>query len=253
MSTDINPLPPPSVEPLGLTQLERVTNTLLAPSKTFQDIRDKNRSWWLPFLLAMIFAYIFFSLVTVKVGWHQVADNIISSDTKAQERLAQAPPEAKEQALKMTTIITESVAWGTAAVALIGSLVAALILWGSINFLVGGKSTFSQVFSVWWYAGLPGIFKLLLGSVMIYLNAPDSFNLKNFAPTNIGFFLPADSNKFLMVLATKLDIVDLWGFILLSIGLATVAKVSKSAGYMVVFGWWFILIFLGLIGAAFSG
>ncbi len=248
MSTELNSGAAP-----GLSQIERVTNTFLAPSKTFNDIRDHNRSWWVPYLLSMVFVYVFFALVTVKVGWHQVGDNILSSDVKTQERLAQAPPEAKEQALKMTVLFTEGIAWGSAAVGLIIALIASLVLWGSINFIFGGKSKFSEVFCVWMYAGLPGIFKMLLGSVMVYLNAPDAFNIKNFAPTNLGAFLPADANKFLMVLATKMDITDIWGLVLLSIGLAIVAKVGKSSGYMVVFGWWFILLFLGLVGAAFSG
>jgi hypothetical protein len=237
----------------GLTQVERITNTFVAPSKTFIDIRDKSRSWWAPYLLSKLFAYLFFALVTAKVGWHQVAENVISSDAKAQERLAQAPPGAREQAVHIAALFTEVSVWGTAALALLAPLIASLVLWGSINFLFGGKSKFSEVFCVWMYAWLPGIFKMILGSIMVFLNAPDSFNIKNFAPTNIGAFLPADTNKFLMVIATKLDITDLWGLALLSIGLATVARVKRSSGYIVVFGWWAILLLVALAGAAFQG
>ncbi len=255
MSTDTNAMPPAVDETPGLSQLGRVTNILFAPSKTFIDIRDKSRSWWLPFLITIFFAYLFFAVVTAKVGWTQVADNMLSSDAKTQERLAQAPnpAEAKEQALKITSIITQVTVWGNAAFVLLFSLIAAVVLWASINFIFGGKSKFSEVFCVWMYAGLPGIFKLIVGSIMLLLIAPDTFNLKNFAPTNIGFMLPADTNKFLMVIATKLDVVDIWGLVLLSIGLAIVARLKNNSGYIVVFGWWAILIFLGLIGAAFSG
>lgn len=240
------------VEPApGLSQIERVVDTFVAPTKTFEDIRDRSRSWWLPFVISIFVSYLFFALVTVKVGWPQVVDNMMNADQKTQERLAQAPPDARANAVKMTLIITEVAAGATPVVAIIAALLASLALWGTINFVFGGKSKFGEVLCVWFFAGLPGTIKLLLGSIMVFVAAPDVFNLKNFAPTNLGAFLPADTNKFLMVIATKVDLVDIWGLILLSIGLAIVAKVSRSAGYISVFGWWFVLVLLGLVGAAF--
>jgi hypothetical protein len=237
----------------GLSQIQRVTNTFIAPTKTFEDIRDKSRSWWLPFVLSIIFAYLFFAVVTVKVGWPQVVDNLLNASQKTQDQMAQATPEARAQIVKFTLISTEVSAWATPVIVIIATLIAALVLWGTINFVFGGKAKFGHVFCVWMFAGLPGIVKLLLGTAMLFVSAPDTFNLKNPAPTNLGAFLPADTNKFLMVIATKLDITDIWGMVLLSIGLAIVAKVSRTSGYIAVFGWWFVLMLLALAGAAFSG
>lgn len=255
MSIESGTMPPPIDETPGLSQIDRLSNILFAPSKTFIDIRDKNRSWWMPFMLSILFVYVFFSLVTVKVGWRQVADNVIASDAKAQERLAQAPnpTAAKEQAVNISSLIIQVTAWGSAALALIGALVASLILWGSINFIFGGKSKFVDIFCLWMYAGLPGIFKFIVSSVMVFINAPDAFNIKSFSPTTLSTWLPADTNKFLMAIAMKIDITDIWSMVLLSIGLAILAKVNRSSGYIVVFGWWCILLCFGLIGAAFSG
>ncbi len=240
-----------AVETPGLSQIQRVTNTFVAPSKTFEDIRDKNRSWWLPFVISIFVSYLFFALVTVKVGWPQVVDNMMNADQKTQERLAQAPPEARASAVKMTLMITEGAVYAAPVIAILSALLASLVLWGTINFVFGGKSKFWHVVCVWFFAGLPGTVKLLLGSVMLFVAAPEAFNLKNFAPTNLGAFLPPDTNKFLMVIATKVDLVDIWGLIVLSIGLAIVARVSRSSGYIAVFGWWFVLVLLGLLGAAF--
>ena len=56
----------------GLTQLERVSNTFTAPSKTFNDIAAGNKSWWLPFLIMIVFGYLFFvrlnSLYLLSIG-----------------------------------------------------------------------------------------------------------------------------------------------------------------------------------------
>lgn len=239
------------IETPGLSQIERVVDTFIAPTKTFEDIRDKSQSWWLPFVLTIAVAYLFFALVTVKVGWPQVVDNMMNADQKTQERLAQAPPEARANAVKLTLIITQVTVWATPVIAFVATLLGSLVLWGTINFVFGGKSKFWHIVCVWMFAGLPGLIKLFLGTVMLFVTAPDMFNLKNFAPTNLGAFLPTDANKFLMVIATKLDITDIWGMVLLSIGLAIIAKVPRSSGYIAVFGWWFVILLLGLAGAAF--
>ena len=66
----------------GLTQWQRVANTFTAPSKTFEDIKRGNRSWWMPYLIMVVIGYIFFAAVTTKIGWNQVAQNAIHMDPK---------------------------------------------------------------------------------------------------------------------------------------------------------------------------
>ena len=43
---------------LALSQVERVVDTFIEPSKTFADIK-RNRSWWLPFLILILLGYVF--------------------------------------------------------------------------------------------------------------------------------------------------------------------------------------------------
>src|SRR5215471_10237139 len=53
MSTALPSMPTPT--PAGLSEPQRIVNTFVAPSKTFEDIR-RNASWWLPWLIGAIFA-----------------------------------------------------------------------------------------------------------------------------------------------------------------------------------------------------
>jgi hypothetical protein len=105
------------------------------------------------------------------------------------------------------------------------------------------------------YASLPGIIKSLLGTVVIFAGtAPESFNLKNFAPTNVGSFLnPLETNAALYKLASALDFTTIWTMVLLGIGIATVAKVKRSSGYIAVFGWWALFVLIGVGWAAING
>jgi hypothetical protein len=86
----------------------------------------------------------------------------------------------------------------------------------------------------------------LLGAVVIFVaGEPDTFNIKNFAPTNLAAFLfpnPAEANKALYALTSWMDAITIWTLVLLGIGIATVAGVKRSSGYIAVFGWWAIFI-----------
>ncbi len=236
-------------ESTGLSQLQRVTCTFTAPSKTFEDIKRGNRSWWLPFLITILAGYVLFAAITVKVGWGQVADNVLRADEKTQEKLASAPPEARATALKFTQYSIEGGFAATPLIVLAVTALGSLGLWGTINFVFSGKATYGSIFAVWIYADMPRIFKSLLGAVAIFAGgAPESFNLENFAPTSIGAFLPQqETPKALYVLASWLDATTIWSLVVLAIGTAIVARVKRNSGYIAVFGWWalFLLISVG--------
>ena len=239
----------------GLTQWQRLIYIFTAPSKTFEDIKRGNRSFWLPLIALALINYAFFGAVVQKVGIRQVTENQIRMSPKAQERMAQATPEQQEQGYKISDAITNGVFIAGPLVGLIIAVVIAAVLLGTINFGFGGRAKFGQVMAVVYYAWLPQMVKVLLGIVVLYAGiAPESFNIKNYAPTNVGAFLdPVDTNKALYALATALDATTIWIVVVMSIGLATVAGVKRNAGYIAVFGWWLVVVFLGAVTAAVMG
>jgi len=253
--SDTGVQPAAGAAPAGLTQLQRVTNTFTAPSKTFEDIKRGNRSWWLPLLIGAFFTYIFFFAVVQKIGLQQTIDNQIRMDPKAQERMAQATPEAREMGNKISIGITEGEFIGGPVIAMAVVAVISLVLMATINFGFGGRAKFSDLFAVCYYAWLPETFRAILGTIVIYSGmAPESFNIKNFAPTNLGAFLdPVETNKALYTLATWLDAVTIWRLVLLGIGIAIVAGTKRSSGYITVFGWWVLLLLIAVGWTAMMG
>jgi Yip1 domain len=245
----------PGAEAAPLTQIQRVTNTFAAPSKTFQDIKRGNKSWWLPLIIMALAGYLLFAAVSQKIGLQQVVDNQIRMSPKAEERLAQLTPEQRAANNRITMGITEGVFIGGPLIGLIGVAILSLVMLGTINFIFGGKAKYSEIFAVYYYAYLPTLLKVLLGVVVIYAGiTPESFNIKNFAPTNLGAFLdPVDTNKALYALATSLDAATIWFLVLLGIGIATVAGVKRSSGYITVFGWWGIVVLVSVAWAALMG
>jgi hypothetical protein len=240
----------------GLSQWQRVTNTFSAPSKTFADIKAGNKSWWLPFVLMAVVGYILFAAVSMKIGMQQVVDNQIHLNPAQEEKLAQASPEQRAMSAKFSLYVTEGVFVASPLFVLAVTALGTLGLWGTINFVFGGKAKYGSIFAVWMFASLPSIIKTLLGVIVIFAGtAPESFNIKNFAPTNIGAFLnPIETNKALYALASSLDVISIWSMVLLGIGTAVVAGVKRSSGYVAVFGWWAIFTIIGVgWAAAFGG
>jgi hypothetical protein len=174
---------------------------------------------------------------------------------KQQEQMAKATPEARELTNKISLYVTEGVFIASPVFVLLVAAVVSLVLWGTINFVFGGKASFGAIFAMWFFANLPANIKSLLGIIVIFISdTPETFNIKNFAPTNVGAFLPVmETNHAVYALATSLDIVSIWCMILMSIGLATVAGVKRSSGYIAVFGWWAIIVLTGVGFAAIQG
>ena len=244
------------VQTARLSQMQRVLNIFSAPSKTFNDIRDNSRSWWLPFVLMVAIGYLFFAVVNSKIGMQQVVDNQIHQSAKAEDQMAKATPEQREGILKFYSVLTESLFIGNPIVLLIIFCVGSLVLWGTMNFVFGGKAKYSAILAIWVFSSLPAMLKPILGSILIFVGmAPESFNIKNYSPTNPAalFMNPLEASPGLYSLATSLDIVVIWTLVLGGIGAATVAGVKRSSGYIAVFGWWAILVLGGAgLAAAFG-
>jgi hypothetical protein len=236
-----------------LSQGERLIDAFIAPSKTFTDIL-RNESWWLPFLLGVVVSYGYLFVVQKQVGWDTVAQNTLNQDPKASERLANASPEARAQAQTFTLAIIKYTFFASPLLALLFAAIASLVLWGTINVIFGGHATFGRVFAVWMYGTLPALIKSILVIITLFAGLDkESFNLTNPVGTNVGFFLPADSAKWLTTLATSLDMVWIWVMILVGIGLAVVAKVKRGSGLSAVFGWWLLALLVRVGYAAITG
>jgi hypothetical protein len=239
----------------GLSQWQRVADTFAAPSKTFEDIKRGNKSWWLPLIIGALFTYILFGAIYQKVGMQQVVDNQVRMDPKSQERMANATPEQRAMGAKIGIYATEGAFIGGPVIAMGVVAIMSLALMATINFGFGGKAKFSDIFAVSYYAWLPEILRAILGTIVIYSGmAPESFNIKNFAPTNLGAFLdPVETNKALYTLATWLDAITIWRLVLLGMGIAIVAGTKRSSGYIAVFGWWVLFLLIAVGWAAVMG
>ncbi|HEX9198407.1 MAG TPA: YIP1 family protein, partial [Acidobacteriaceae bacterium] len=191
-------------------------------------------------------------VVERQVGFDRAYENQIRMSPKAQDRLADATPEQKEQGAKIGIAMTKYISYGAFVLITIFLALYSLILWASFNFGLGANTTYSQVFAVTMYSALPYLVVTLLTIISLYFGGnAEGYDYKNPVGTNLAYFMP-DAAPWLKGLLGSFDIVKLWSVVLQVIGMAVIAKKTIAQSAMVVGIFWFIGVVVATVGAAFS-
>ena len=230
-------------EGMGLSQVERVVDTFVAPSKTFSDIL-RSTSWWLPFVLLVIVTMGSTFAIDQKIGFDRVAEQSITQSTTTEEQMASMPAAQRAATIHRIAVSQKYGSYGAAVIILIFVAIIALLNWASLNFGMGAKTTFGQNFAVCMYAGLPKIFIALLNIVFVYAGVnTENFDLNNPVGTNIGYYLTSMPH-WVQTAGSFIDIFGLWSLALSVIGLAIISKKSKGQAAIVAVGWWLVGLLL---------
>ncbi len=222
-----------------LSQVERVTDTFAAPSKTFLDVK-RSASWWVPYVLIVLASYVLTLAIQTKVGWPQLVENEIRANPKLTERMAALPPEQMAVQQRAMRFSFQYGFWAAPLTNLALVALTALVLWPTMNFGFGGSASYGRVFCVTMYAWLPGMLAALLASLVLFAGRdPASFTTQALIGSNPGYYL--ETPGALKTFLTSLDLFSLWTAALLAIGLAIVANTKRSTGFYAVFGWYVVI------------
>lgn len=246
------PMPNPTPEAAPLSQVARIVNVFIAPSKTFTDLRS-SAAWWAPFLLMVVMSIIFVTVAGQKVGFRKAMENQMQSQPKAQARLDNLPADQREKQLDIGAKFTEGISYGFPILLLLIFLIFSGLLFGSFKVAGAADLSFKVAFAVVVYGGLPGLLRTLLATISLLAGGNvDSFTFQNPAATNLGYFMNAADNPFLYSLASSLDIFQIWGAIVTAIGFTYVCKVKRGTSFAIVIGWWAFFVLVGAGLAAIS-
>jgi Yip1 domain len=245
------PLPEP--EQPGLSEMQRLINVFIAPRKTFEDLK-LNSSWWVPWLLGAIVALAFGVVVVQKVDLVRFARQQVEQSRLAQRQMEQLTPEQQEQQFRIRANITKYTFYISPVFSLIGGLIIAAVLMAVFNFGFAAEVPFRRALAIVFYSFLPRTAYYLLMCVSLLASSdPNSIDIAvNPMPTNPGFFMDPQGNKFLYSLISNVDLFAIWVVVLIGLGFAAASPNRKlKAGtaittMLVIYG---ILI---LIGAGFK-
>jgi len=235
-----------------LTEVERVVDTFVAPSKTFTDIR-RNASWWAPFILVAACWCAMAVVADTKVGMDTIVNNQMRLSPKQAERLENLPPEQREAQMKAAVKGTR-IFWiyiAPIGALLLGAIVAGISM-GTFNFGFGAKLKFNQCMAMFMYPSLPLIIKTLIAIMVLLAGAGEGFTFQNPVASNLGMLVDPNSH-FLYNVASAIDVFTIWTLVLAGLGYSCITRLKRGTCMAVVFTWWGVmtLIFAGL-GALFA-
>ncbi len=238
----------PALSPGG-----RIAAAFVSPTALFEDI-TRSTSWWPAFLLLTLVSVLFSLTVQKQVGWTRAYETILRQTPKQEERFAQMQPAQAAQGKAMAGKFVEVTAYGSPIIILLVTGIVAAVLLGTLNFAFGGTATYGQLFAVYMYASLPFAIQSLLGVIALFAGVDSgAFLISNPVGSNLGYYLSPDTAKWLIALATSLDLFTLWVLVLLVLGCSIVAKVSRASAAVAVLGWWVLFVLIKVGAAALQG
>jgi hypothetical protein len=236
----------------GLSEIERVVDAFVAPSKTFTDIL-RSAAWWMPFILLLLFGTASTFVVQREVGFDRVYMNSLHSSPNQEDQINNMPADQKAHAIDLGTKLTTYISYAAPVIVVIFLAIYSLILWAAFNFGLGAQTTFSQVFAVSFYAALPYlVINILIIATVYFGGNAEAYNYKNPVGTNIAYYLP-DASGWLKGLLSSFDIIKLWAVLLQVIGMAIIAKKSIAQSAVIVGIFWLIGVIVGVIGGVVGG
>jgi hypothetical protein len=245
----VPPMPDPTVQPASLSEPARVIDTFFAPSKTFTDL-GRNASWWVPFLITAVVSLLFVYVVDQKVGFRKVAENQIQSQPKQADRIERLPADQREKTMQQQVTFTKIFSYAFFVFILVWYAIVAAVLLATMKFGVSAEVKYKTLFALVMYAGLPGLLRSLLAIVSLLAGvSSDGFTFQNPVATNPGYFVDRAAHPVLASLLTSFDIFTIWVLALCAIGITCISKVKRGTAFAIVFGWFAVVV---LIGVAFT-
>ncbi|MBI5084714.1 MAG: YIP1 family protein [Acidobacteria bacterium] len=211
--------------PPPLSEAGRLAGVFHSPSSVFPDIAATGR-WWIAALIVVIVSSVVVSLMVSRVGY----DRMIRKTIETNQRMQEMPAEQKERAIEMQRkMMPVMLRVGPVAGVLIGLLVIAGALLFVFNSLLDAGLSYKKVLNICSYGGLPpSVVSSAATVAVLYLKPPDEFDMQNPLAFNAGAFLDPDStSKWLMSLASSLDLFTFWTIAMIAIGFSAVCGAKR--------------------------
>jgi hypothetical protein len=247
--TSAAPAMPSDEKPLS--EVERVVDTFVAPTKTFTDLK-RSSNWLVPWVLMAISSVALVALVDNKLGMRTVVDNQFAEMPKVTEQLEKLPADQRAEQMDAAVKRTRVISYAYPVLIIVILAIIAAVLLGSFNFGLGAELKFNQCLAVCMYASLPAIIKGLLAMLIIFVGGGAAFTFQNPIASNLSGLVDPSSH-FLHSVAMSVDVFMIWTLILTGIGFSCLTKVKRGTCMGVVFGWWAVVVLGGAgLSAMFS-
>lgn len=212
------------VQSQSLSETQRIAGVFTEPSSVFADIARRGR-WWLVLAALILLNVLAVSAMVERVGYDLMIEKALEQSRQVQEMSADQRAQVYETQRKFMPIAVRvfpplAIFGGTL-------LVAAALLF-SYRFLLDADVKYKEALNITAYAWLPpAVAGNLMFFAVLYLKAPDEFDMESAGGLSIGSFLSRDTAAWLRSLANSLDLFTLWIIVLIAIGFTALCGARK--------------------------
>ena len=216
------------VPEVSTNSIARIFGVFFSPKETFISIAQRP-TWLVPVLLSLVVSVALMVVFTKRVGWERITERQIALNASTEARLDALPPGQKAQQMRIIAAVTEGVAISIAVAGpFLFTLMFAAIFLGLFKLGYGVQIDLKTSMGVVAYAYVPLILKALLGILVVSLKDPSQVDVQNYLASNPGAFLSPETARWLVVLASQIDLFAIWIVILLAMGYSVASRKKVS-------------------------
>lgn len=231
----VTPAPDAGPKP---NSFERVIGVLFSPDATFASIA-RRPDWVVPLVLIMAFTFVNGFITASRIDFAAPA-------REAMEQQKNVSPEQVDRAVRMSVGIGKVLKFISPILAVIVLMIVSGVLLLSVRIL-GGDGDYKQAFSATCYAWLPNVIQGIVLTVIIFARGGTAISpqsLMTMMRSNLAFLADMKTQPMAFALLSSLDLFTIWVVVLLVLGFAHLARISKAKSSGVVISLWAVTIVL---------
>lgn len=223
-----------------MSSMQKIVGIFTGPRQTFEAI-DKNPTWFLPFIIGVVFFLIFqFLTMDIQTDYR----------LKMMEARGDIPQETMEMARSQMEGPVKYIGFVAGPIVmLIMVVIIAALFYVAGNLMIGGDTSFKHIFAVVNWAGLVGILSLIIMTLLIL-----SKGTMHGVALDLSILLdtPAigEEKSVLYRILSKFDIFVIWQIVLYIIGMSVAYKSTVQKAAVPILSLWAIWI---IVSVAFGG
>lgn len=217
------------------SSIGRVVSVLFAPRRTFESIAQRP-TWIWPAIVLLVVSTIVGQLAWKKIDPSTMFKEQVASGQMSQEQADRGTEMMERNGSKFALlgIAVAPVAW---------LLIAAVFL--VVLRLAGGEIGFKQSFATLLHSFMPQVISALL-AIPVLLARTETLSMEEMQggllASNAAAFAPEESSRALVSLLSSLDVFVIWTLVLMAIGYAATARVSRRTAAVVTFVLWAVYV-----------
>lgn len=224
--SDVSTAPPP-----GRSVWENLRDVVLAPSATFEDVRERPR--WLAPLLVIMALTLVTSFLMIDLYMEMQRAGVMARDMTAEQR---------EQALQtMESFKYVGLVAGPILVAVF-SAIFALLFWGWAAISGAREPTYKVAYTAMIYTGVIQILQAIAQVIVVNLKGAEQVAREGGPPTfGLALFMErGDMPGLLWGLLANINFFAIWGAIVLAIAGVHALRMSKGAAWGFAIAMWLV-------------